>query len=180
MGQEAVYNGWKHFHTLKYQIISMPDGLIFAQGPWDGSENDWSVWNKSGVADWLQTASFDNSGKMLYLFGDKGYHLNHHLIVPYKCIRPTPEQTQFNVIMSQYCITVEWAIGSVGVLFPRLNNQQQKKFLLTPVASDYLVGIILQNALSCLNGNTTSQYFALDPPSLSFYFTEKDPNSSPA
>lgn len=53
VGQEAVYNGWKHFHALKYQIISTPDGLIFAQGPWDGSENDWSVWKKSEVAEWL-------------------------------------------------------------------------------------------------------------------------------
>lgn len=179
-GQEAVYNGWKHIHALKYQIISTPDGLIFAQGPWDGSENDWSVWNKSGVAEWLQCSSFQEDGKMLYLFGDKGYHLDHHLIVPFKGVSLSPEQTRFNVIMSQYRITVEWAIGSIGVLFPRLNNRQQQKFLLTPVASDYLVGIILRNALSCLKGNTTSQYFSLDPPSIDMYFTEQVQSPSAA
>ncbi|PWY97768.1 hypothetical protein BCV70DRAFT_166387 [Testicularia cyperi] len=173
-GQEAVYNGWKHFHALKYQIISTPDGLIFAQGPWDGSENDWSVWKKSGVAEWLQMASQQENNKQLFLFGDKGYHLDSNLIVPYKGNNITAEQTHFNVIMSKYRITVEWAIGSVGVLFPRLNNRQQQKFLLTPVASDYLVGIILCNALSCLKGNTTSQYFELDPPSLEMYFRETD------
>lgn len=78
----------------------------------------------------------------------------------------------FNVIMSKYHITVEWAIGSVAALFPCINNQQQQKFLLTPVASDYLVAVLLHNALSCLKGNTTSQYFELDPPSLDVYFRE--------
>lgn len=27
--QEAVYNGWKHIHALKYQFVTTPDGLIF-------------------------------------------------------------------------------------------------------------------------------------------------------
>lgn len=171
-GQEAVYNGWKHLHALKYQIISTPDSLIFAQGLWDGSENDWSIWKKSEVAEWLQRASYKENGEKLYLFGDKGYYLDSHLIVPYKGNIMTPEKIHFNVIMSKYCITVEWAIGSVRVLFPRLNNKQQQKFLLTPVASDYLVAVILQNALSCLKGNTTSQYFGLDPPSLQVYFNK--------
>jgi hypothetical protein len=171
--QEAVYNGWKHFHALKYQIISTPDGLIFAQGPWDGTENDWATWKKSGVGEWLQSASFTEDNKTLYLFGDKGYHLDHHLIVPYKGNNVKAEETRFNVIMSKYRITVEWAIGSVGVLFPRLNNRQQQKFLLTPIANDYLAGVILRNSLSCLKGNTTSQYFELDPPSLDMYFTEE-------
>ncbi|SJX61474.1 uncharacterized protein SRS1_25023 [Sporisorium reilianum f. sp. reilianum] len=180
VGQEAVYNGWKHFHALKYQIISTPNGLIFAQGPWDGSKNDWSVWKKSKVADWLQHLSFQENGKKLYLFGDKGYHLDTHLIMPYKGFDLQAEQTRFNVIMSKYHITVEWAIGSVVALFPCLNNRQQQKFLLTPVASDYLVAVLLQNALSCLKGNTTSQYFELDPPSLDVYFTELDEDSAAA
>lgn len=60
--QKAVYNSWKHFHALKYQIISTPNGLIFAQGPWDGSENDWSVWKKSEVAEGLCQSSFQENG----------------------------------------------------------------------------------------------------------------------
>ncbi|SJX65773.1 uncharacterized protein SRS1_25042 [Sporisorium reilianum f. sp. reilianum] len=142
-GQEAVYNGWKHIHALKYQIISTPDGLIFVQGPWDGSKNDWSVWKKSNIQEWLSHSSFQEDGKHLYLFGNKGYHLDTHLIMPFKGNNMKPEETQFNIIMSKYHITVEWAIGSIGTLFPRLNNQQQQKFLLTPVAHDYLVAVIL-------------------------------------
>ena len=158
-GQEAVYNGWKHFHALKYQIISIPDGWIFAQGPWDGSQDDWLVWKMSGFADWLQASSFSNDGKILSLFGDKRYHLDHHLIIPYKGNNMSCKETRFNVIMNKYRITVERAIGSVGVLFPRLKKRQQQKFLLTPIAGDYLVGVILRNPLSCLKGNTTSRYF---------------------
>lgn len=179
-GQEAVYNDRKHFHALKYQIISTPDGLLFAQGPWDGSQDDSSVWKMSGIADWLQASSFSNDGKKLYLFGDRGYHLDHHLIIPYKGDDISSEETLLNLIMSKYRITVEWAIGSVVALFPRLSNRQQQKFLLTHIANDYLIVVILRNALSCLKGNTTSRYFGLDPPSLDMYFTERVPDSHSA
>ncbi|SJX63929.1 uncharacterized protein SRS1_25033 [Sporisorium reilianum f. sp. reilianum] len=169
-----------HHNTLlsKQCLKSTPDGLIFAQGPWDGSENNWSVWTKSGVADWLQNSSFTKDNRTLYLFGDKGYHLDHHLIVPYKGNNMKPKETWFNVIMSKYRITVEWAIGLVSVLFPWLNNKQQQKFLLMPVANNYLIGVILWNALSCLKGNTTSQYF--DLPSLDMYFRENVQSSAAA
>ncbi|SNX84824.1 uncharacterized protein MEPE_03533 [Melanopsichium pennsylvanicum] len=125
------------------QIISTPEGLIFVQGPWDDSKNDCSVWNKPGVAHWLRKASYQNDNKKLYLFGDKGYHLDHHLIVPYKGNCMKEEEKQSNIIMSKYQIAVEWAIGSVVVLFPWLNNKQQQKFLLSPIASDYLVTVLL-------------------------------------
>ena len=34
----------------------------------------------------------------------------------------------------------------------------------------YIVCSIMQNALTCLYGNSTSQFFDLDPPSLEDYF----------
>lgn len=36
VNQEAVYNGQKRVHALKYQFVAAPDGLIFVSGPWDG------------------------------------------------------------------------------------------------------------------------------------------------
>lgn len=172
--QEAAYNGHKHIHALKYQIVSTPDGLLFVQGPWDGNEHDWLMWHDSGIHSWLSSNSQDTSLNPLFLFGDKGYYPDNNLIVPYQAHQAilTSDEKHFNRIMSKYCITVEWAIGSVSIMFPRLNNWQQQKAMLTPVAQEYLVACILRNAVSCCSGNTTSQYFELNPPSLSDYFVD--------
>lgn len=152
--QEAAYSGWKHFHALKYQIISTPDGLAFVSGPYDGSHNDWTVWEASRVQDWLPLASHRPNGDLLYLFGDKGYYSRGQLITPFKNRHNTADETDFNVHMSMYRITVEWVIGSIPMLWTRLANRCQQKTSLTPVASYYLVGVILRNALSCIQGNT--------------------------
>lgn len=168
--QEAVYNGWKHIHALKYQFVTTPDGLIFLQGPWDGAMHDFKVYQESGIQDWLDAASFTEGGESLSLFGDKGYPNDAHLMVPYKSFTPTADQLVFNKTMSQVRITVEWAIGSIPTLFPRLNNRPQQKSGVTPVGRDYLVAALIRNALSCLVGNTTSQFFGHDPPELHTYF----------
>ena len=34
----------------------------------------------------------------------------------------------------------------------------------------YIVAAILRNALTCMYGNLTSEYFALDPPTIHDYF----------
>lgn len=50
------------------------------------------------------------------------------------------------------------------------------KIGLSNVAKMHLVCAILRNALTCLYGNMTSEYFDLDPPTLQDYFIETNMN----
>ena len=48
--QEAVYNGWKRYHCLKYQAIVTPNGLIsHLYGPVPGIQHDSLLWQESGM-----------------------------------------------------------------------------------------------------------------------------------
>ena len=48
--QNVAYNGHKSKHTLKYQAITSPDGLVLhAAGPIEGRRHDWTLYCRSGV-----------------------------------------------------------------------------------------------------------------------------------
>lgn len=59
--QRAVYNGHKRCHALKFQIVSLPDGLtIHVGGTHTGLRRDITVWRRSELDEQLQNIlSFD-------------------------------------------------------------------------------------------------------------------------
>ena len=62
--------------------------------------------------------------------------------------------------------SVEWLFGDIQNYFKKKNL----KVGLSSVGKMYAVSALLRNALTCLYGNETSEYFQLDPPSLQDYF----------
>ena len=52
-----------------------------------------------------------------------------------------------------------------------MDFKKNLKIGLSQVGKMYIVAAILENALTCLYGNETSQFFELDPPSLHEYFS---------
>ena len=54
--------------------------------------------------------------------------------------------------------------------FKCLDFKKNYKIGLSQVGKMYIVCSIMQNALTCLYGNGTSQFFDLDPPSLEDFF----------
>ena len=65
-------------------------------------------------------------------------------------------------------VAVEWIFGDIVNYFKFMDF---KKIGLSQVGKMYIVAAILRNALTCLYGNETSQFFELDPPSLDEYFS---------
>ena len=72
--------------------------------------------------------------------------------------------------MSAVRTAVEWLFGDVINYFKCLDFKKNLKIGLSQVGKMYIVCPIMQNALTCLYGNSTSQFFDLDPPSLEDYF----------
>ena len=77
----------------------------------------------------------------------------------------------FNESMSKVRSSVEWIFGDIINYFKFLDFKKDLKLDLSPIGKMYIVYALLRNALTCLYGNTTSEFFQLDPPSLEDYFT---------
>ena len=73
--------------------------------------------------------------------------------------------------MSAVRSSVEWLFSDIVNYFKFLDFKKNLKIGLSQVGKMYIVCAILQNVLTCLYGNSTSQFFDLDPPSLEDYFS---------
>ena len=77
----------------------------------------------------------------------------------------------YNAEMSSVRVTVEWFFGDIINDFKFLDFKKNLKIGMSSVAKMYLVCALLNNAITCLYGNSTSEFFGLNPPSLQDYFT---------
>lgn len=76
----------------------------------------------------------------------------------------------FNEAMSSVRVSVEWLFGDIVDYFKFLDFKRNLKIGMSSIGKLYLVSALLQNAVTCLYGNNTSEFFDLKPPSLQYYF----------
>ncbi|PFX12658.1 hypothetical protein AWC38_SpisGene23347 [Stylophora pistillata] len=143
--QRTVCNGHKRVHALKYQSSSLPNGL-------NG--------NLYGPV----------AGQPMCIYGDLAYPLHVHLQTPSRHVPLAPLTQDYNEAMSALRISVEWLFGDVINWFKFLDYKQNLKIRLSSVGKMYVVCALLHNAITCLYGNTTSDYFGMEPPILEQYF----------
>ena len=102
---------------------------------------------------------------------DPAYPLRVHLQAPFRRGPLTPMMEDYNACMSSVRSSVEWLFGDVINYFKFMDFKKNLKIGMSSVGKMYLVCALFHNALTCLYGNKTSEYFDLDPPSLQDYFT---------
>ncbi|XP_030842389.1 uncharacterized protein LOC115924448 [Strongylocentrotus purpuratus] len=169
--QRVAYNGHKRVHSLKYQSVTSPNGMIAnLYGPVEGRRHDAYLLRESGLLTMLEGGSHDAEGNLLCIYGDPAYPVRPQLQAPFPTANITPEQAAFNRAMSKVRITVEWSFGDVINFFKYTDFKKSQKILLSSCAKMYMVSAILTNAHTCIYGNNTSSYFELQPPSLDEYF----------
>ena len=105
------------------------------------------------------------------IYGDPAYPLRIHRQAPFRQRLLTPQQQAYNGSMSAVRSSVEWLFSDIVNYFKFLDFKKKLKTGLSQVGKMYIVCAILQNVLTCLYGNSTSQFFDLDPPSLEDYFS---------
>lgn len=125
----------------------------------------------SGLFNDLQQHAFSPTGQPMCLFGDPAYPLRVHLQAPFKNVVLTQQMKDFNASMSSVRVSVEWLFGDIINYFKFMDFKKNLKIGLSPIGKMYIVCAILRNALTCLYGNSTSDFFELQPPSLQEYFT---------
>ena len=67
-------------------------------------------------------------------------------------------------------ITVEWLSGEIKTYFKFFDFKTQSKVGLSSIVKIYLVCGLLQNARTCMYGNTVAEYFEMDPMTLEKQF----------
>ena len=82
----------------------------------------------------------------------------------------TPRMELFNKSMSPLRVSVEWLFNDIVNYFKFIDFKKNLKIGLSAVGKMYLVCAVLRNALTCLYGNITSEFYNLDPPTLQDYF----------
>jgi hypothetical protein len=101
---------------------------------------------------------------------DPAYPLRIHLQAPYRQGRLTQQMVDYNKAMSAVRESVEWRFGDIINSFKFLDYKKNLKIGLSSVGKMYLVCALLRNAITCLYGNQTSEFFNLEPPTLEEYF----------
>ena len=125
---------------------------------------------ESGLLRDLERYAFSTVGQPMCIYGDPAYPLRVHLQGPFQGAALTPQMEMFNDSMSSVRVSVEWLFGDILNYFKFLDFKKNLKIGLSSVGKIYVVCALLRNALTCLYGNNTSDFFELDPPSLQDYF----------
>jgi hypothetical protein len=77
-------SGHKKVHSLKFQILTTPDGLILSIiGPFEGCRHDSRMLRESNLLVLLRQFCHDGAGAHYYAFADLGYFITPHIIIPY-------------------------------------------------------------------------------------------------
>jgi len=169
--QRIVYNGHKRVHALKYQAVVIPNGLeANLYGPVEGRCHDAGMLRDSGLLNILQRNAHTPRGDILCIYGDPAYPLRPQLMCPYRNIRAlTPHMMAFNKAKSEVRVAVEWRFGNIADYFKFIDYKKNLKLGMSAVGKQYIVSVLMRNILTCLYGNTTSEFFQVDPPTLLQY-----------
>ena len=111
----------------------------------------------------LKQNAFSPTGEPMCVFGDPAYPLRVHLQAPYRNGILTPMMEAYNAEMSSVRVTVEWLFGNIINDFKFLYFKKNLKIGMSSVGKMYLVCALLHNAITCLYGNSTAEFFWAEP-----------------
>ena len=87
---------------------------------------------------------------------DPAYPLRVHLQAPFRHGILTPMMEGYNAEMSSVRVTVEWLFGDIINDFKFLDFKKNLKIAMSSVGKMCLGRALLNNAITCLYGNSTS------------------------
>ena len=123
----------------------------------EGRRHDAEILAESGLLQDLQNHAYSPTGQPLCIYGDLAYPLRVHLQTPFREAQLRPLMHEYNRSMSR--IAVEWLFGDIANSFKFTDYKKNLKIGLSSVGKMYLVCALLRNAITCLYGNQTTEYF---------------------
>ena len=163
LNQRILYNGHKRVHSIKFQSVIAPYGLIANLfGPVEGKRHGSGTLAMSNLLPQLVQHSIKQNGDIMCIYGDP---LRPQLQAPFKGANLLPHEKEWNKEMSAVRVSVEWIFRDIIDYFKFLGFKKNLK-----LGKMYTVAALLHNARPVLYETTTSTYFDIAPPSLNDYF----------
>jgi len=132
LAHRATYSGHKRRNCLKFQALSLPDGLILHMfGPVEGRRHDMTLFRRSEVENRLR-ASLLIAGVQYYVYGDPAYVLLPYLQTGFRGAVLTPEQQEFNEKIPMVRIAVEWVFKDIKKYFTAVDSPRKLSITTTP------------------------------------------------
>lgn len=121
----------------------------------------------------MNTFFTNNDGTYWAVYGDAGYANQKFIKVGYKNFAVlTPEQKEFNKLMSSLRISAEYGFGLIVQQFAYFDFKKTQKLHLSPIKEQYYVAAFLVNCQSCIRGrNQISDIFNSYVPTLQEYLS---------
>lgn len=172
--QKSCYNGHKRSHALKFQALTLPDGLaIHVGGIEEGRRHDITLWRRSSLEDQLRDILvIDNIQFKIY--GDSAYIRKPWFDLPHDGAFLTETQKIENASKSKVRVTTEWVYMEIKRWWTRCDYKRSLKIQQAPYGNFLLAACILTNIRNCLYPNEISQYFEVLPPTLEEYLQNRE------
>ena len=136
--QRIVYNGHKRVHSIKFQRLALPNGLVGnLSEPNEGRRHDSIMLDESSLLNDLRRFAWHNN-QPLCIYGDPAYQLSH-LQAPYRQAQNNQDMISYNKAMGEVRVTVEWLFGNVKNYFKFTDFKKEMKLCLSPVGKVYAV-----------------------------------------
>ena len=138
----------------------------------EGRKHDAAMLADSQLLHNLLQFAYNPAGQAVCVYGDPAYPLRVQMQGqgPFRNGILTLQMEQYNREMSALRISVEWLFGDIINSFKFNDFKKDLKLFLSSVGKIYVVSFLLRNAITCLYGNITSNFFDLRPPTLDSYF----------
>jgi hypothetical protein len=169
--QGSCYNGKDRVHAIKYQAVSVPDGMFLQLcGPWPGARHDQFLLKESELVPYLMSLPRRGDGAMHVIYADQGYSDDVGIQTPYFDGAVNARHEAFNQAMASSRISVEWAFGGIIEKWSSQAFTRTQQLLSNrKIGQVYIVASFLCNLLNTLQRNNTSHYFGVHPPVLESY-----------
>jgi hypothetical protein len=176
--QQSMYSGHKRAHGIHYQAVITPDGMFaHISEPYEGRRNDSGIYNDSNLERYLDNLKLPEDDEIhpYHLYGDKGYTRSVRLACPNEGNHLTPAEKDFNYKMSSLRVSVENGFADITRFWGLITNVRTQCINRSRVACQYTVAAFLTNCITCFNGNSISNRYEIDPPSIEEYLSEWEP-----
>lgn len=108
--KNIVYNNQKRIHSLMFQSVTLPNGMIWhMNGIIERRRNDWNLYKESGLQEDLEDALLVGR-RQLCIHGDRGYSRREFMEITFQRSYISAEQEDLYKYMSHWRITVEWML----------------------------------------------------------------------
>jgi hypothetical protein len=150
--QETWWTGWKKLHGLKWQTISLPNGMEFhVWGPLSVRRNDNHMLNRSQILQQLEDLQAENEIKFI-LHGDSAYSEDDYMHVGggrgFASVRQS----------------IEWNYKDIKTQWKYCDYKHALKLHNQPLSKIFLVCILLRNAYTTMNACETALFFNCPAP----------------